>query len=1493
MKMFSLKRSTKRFMETKILKILAIDDNPDNLISLNALIREAFPDATVFTATSGKRGLELSIQEDPDVILLDIVMPEMDGFEVCRKLKADQRLSDIPVVFVTALKGDKESRIKALECGGEAFLAKPVDESELTAQIRAMVKIKTANTDKRNENERLKQLVEERTKELEAELSERKRAEKALKQSEERFQLLFNQAPLGYQSLDFDGCFLEVNQQWLDTLGFSRKEVIGKWFGDFISPEYKEGFRQRFPLFKAQGQIHSEFEMVHKNGSKIFIAFEGKIGYNLDGGFKQTHCILQDITLKKLAEEALKESEEKYSILFENSPDSYLIISDGIFVDCNKATEIMMRGDRSQIIGQTPDAISPEFQPDGRKSSDAAAENVAWAFANGKNTFEWMHRRFDGSDLYVEVSIASMMLKGKLNLFTTWRDISERKLAEKALRESETQFREFFEKAADSIFVADIETGMIVDVNKAATRLMNRTYEQLVGIHQSQLHPPVMEKYAKETFNNHKELVKQNLPSNALENTIIRADGTEVPVEILAAEVTFKGKRCMHGTFRDITERKKAEELLRESEYFFKESQRAAFVGSYKFDIAADHWTSSEVLDQIFGIDKNFSKSLQSWIDIIHPDDREMMAKYFSEEVVGKRQPFNKEYRIISQIDNEIRWVLGLGKLKLDAENHVVEMIGTIQDITERILSQQALNEKTQLFQELFNASPDAILLIDPHHPKLAWPIVDCNIAACRMNGYTREELIGKSIDLLNTHDGTSEERQIYLINLRQQGIIHGDFIHRNKDGKIFPVETSTSLICIGGRELILGIDRDITERKRAEQTIKESEERYRRFISQISEGVYRFECDEPMDLSLSREEQIDFIYDHMFIAEYNHSFRKMYGINDQEDITGKSQLDFHGGRNNPINRQALRDFITNGYRIENVITQEKNKHGQMTFFSNNSVGIFENNKLIRMWGTQTDVTEKIRADQIQQVIFSISNATLSSISMPELIELISKEIGKLLDSTNFFIAFYDEKTDMLSTIYERDEKDVIETWPAKNSITGYVIKQQKSFLLREDDVDQLYRDYGIQQFGTPAKVWLGVPLVENKKTIGAIVVQSYDNPDAYTEKDKQVLEFISHQISISIERKRTEKDLRLMGKAFDQSPVTIVITDKEGNIEYVNPKFTESTGYTLDEVKGYNPRILQSGNQSQEFYQELWKTILAGNDWFGEFQNRRKNGDFYWESAVITPITDENGQIAFFLAIKEDITEKKKMIDDLIHARNKAEESDRLKSSFLANMSHEIRTPLNSIIGFSELLLDDDFGQEQHEEFARTINSSGNSLLTIISDIMDFSKIEAGQIQLYKKRFSVNKLISELQKEYNYIASEKGIELRLDPTNPVDEIFIQSDEQRIRQILINFFSNAIKFTEKGFIEIGFGLESDRDQASLVSTIRFSVKDTGIGIPEEYHQQIFERFRQVESSHSRKYGGNGLGLAISKNLVELLGGEIGMVSEKGKGSVFYFTIPNV
>jgi len=278
---------------------------------------------------------------------------------------------------------------------------------------------------------------------------------------------------------------------------------------------------------------------------------------------------------------------------------------------------------------------------------------------------------------------------------------------------------------------------------------------------------------------------------------------------------------------------------------------------------------------------------------------------------------------------------------------------------------------------------------------------------------------------------------------------------------------------------------------------------------------------------------------------------------------------------------------------------------------------------------------------------------------------------------------------------------------------------------------------------------------------------------------------------------------------------------------------------------------------------------------------NIGKNGEPVCLLTNGLPIIDQEGQLKGYRGIDKNITGRKQNEQELIKAKEKAEESDRLKTSFLANMSHEIRTPLNSIIGFSDLLLDPFYEPEQQIEFVNTIKQSGNNLSAIISDIIDLSRIETGQITMRKDQFSVAQLIQNIGNEQSYLIKEGGLEIRIN--KPDQDIIIKGDEGRVKQILLNFISNAIKFSEKGFVEIGYSFR--------LNTVQFYVKDTGIGIPKEFHEKIFERFRQIETAHTRKYGGNGLGLAISKQLAELMGGKVSMESKPGMGSTFYFSLP--
>lgn len=371
------------------------------------------------------------------------------------------------------------------------------------------------------------------------------------------------------------------------------------------------------------------------------------------------------------------------------------------------------------------------------------------------------------------------------------------------------------------------------------------------------------------------------------------------------------------------------------------------------------------------------------------------------------------------------------------------------------------------------------------------------------------------------------------------------------------------------------------------------------------------------------------------------------------------------------------------------------------------------------------------------------------------------------------------------------------------------------------------------------------------------------------------------HDIS---RKKADEHQIRLLSRSVEQSPVAIVITDWSGIIEYVNPAFTSITGYTSIQAKGKNPNILKSGHTPESTYIELWETIYQGKTWMGELRNKKANGEYYWVSIAISPIY-KNKELTNFVAVSEDITEKKRIVEDLIRAKNKAEESNKLKTEFLHNMSHEIRTPMNGIIGFSEILSDEQLDTTQRKLYTDIIIKSSYQLLNIIDDILEISQLETRQVNLNPEVFCVVQFIQELHLQFAAKMKEKGLEFTVN-TPCVDEpVYIRTDKIKFNRIVISLIDNALKFTEKGSVEIGFSIENGQ--------LKIYVKDTGIGISENYLERIFDRFEQEEKELSRKYGGIGLGLSISRENVRLLGGTISVESVKQAGSTFYVTLPYI
>jgi len=377
-------------------------------------------------------------------------------------------------------------------------------------------------------------------------------------------------------------------------------------------------------------------------------------------------------------------------------------------------------------------------------------------------------------------------------------------------------------------------------------------------------------------------------------------------------------------------------------------------------------------------------------------------------------------------------------------------------------------------------------------------------------------------------------------------------------------------------------------------------------------------------------------------------------------------------------------------------------------------------------------------------------------------------------------------------------------------------------------------------------------------------------------------------------------EELRKLAQAVEQSPDSILITDTDGHIEYVNKAFTQNSGYLMEEVIGKTHGFLKSNKTAPEVYADLWDTISQGNTWKGEFINKRKDGSEYIEFAIITPLRQTDGTISHYVAVQEDITEKKITIaeleqhrfhlqtlvasrtEELEASRALANAASQSKSAFLANMSHEIRTPMNAIIGLTHLLRNTVITPDQISRLDK-IDDAAKHLLSIINDILDLSKIDAGHLELEQSDFELADLLKSVVSLIADQARAKG--LIIEAKSQPESLLLRGDPTRLRQALLNYVGNALKFTDKGFIKLSANLIEESDKGLLV---RFEVQDSGIGIAKEKVSILFDAFTQADVSTTRQYGGTGLGLAITRRLAELMNGDAGVESEPGKGSTFWF-----
>jgi PAS domain S-box-containing protein len=611
-------------MESKKIKILAIDDNLDNLITIQALVYESFPNAVVIKALSGKAGLQSAAKEDPDVILLDIVMPEMDGFEVCRQLKEDKNLCDIPVVFVTALKGDKDSRIQGLEVGGEAFLAKPIDESELVAQIKAMVKIKVANIQKRDENIRLTALVEERTQELnkthiatlnlledlKSENEARKKIEEALRASEELYRSVINASPDIITVTDLNLNILMISPKGMELLGYeSDVDLINSNINEFLVPEDKERAAKNIAcMFQGIFNGPEEYQIFRADGTRVDTEVNAEFVRDANGQPNRFVFAIRDNTERKVAQEALRESEEKFRVMTNLLPQVVFELDlEGIITYLNEQAYDILKYDNSLIGKNSLDLHIDEER-------ERAVESFRCVLSGGRSTDHEYHlTRKDGSVFSSLIYSNPIIKDGKaIGIRGIVVDITEQKLVEEKLRESEEKFREMANLLPQIVFETDA-FGNLTYVNKQAFKICGYEEEdesRLMGIH-------ALNFFKVSSYENGIKVLQNRIEGRPIESNIyavMRKDGSTFPA-ILYSNPIYKGDKSvgLRGLIVDITEQKQIEKNLNYVTRLY------AFLSQINQEIIRTR-NADELFEKICNLAIEFGQFRMCWVGVFDED---------------------------------------------------------------------------------------------------------------------------------------------------------------------------------------------------------------------------------------------------------------------------------------------------------------------------------------------------------------------------------------------------------------------------------------------------------------------------------------------------------------------------------------------------------------------------------------------------------------------------------------------------------------------------------------------------------------------------------------------------------------------------------------------------------------------------------------------------------------------------------------------------------